>query len=139
MADILILTIVIMLVSSSILSWYLAVNHVRLQRDRYELDKYDLNINTDIKLGQLDEFITTTLDEYIYQTVPANSYINQIECKKLIRECVDIISSRMTQPLRDQLSIFYNEEALDAIIVEKVLVYVKNFVNVQNASTVKTK
>ena len=45
----------------------------------------------------------------------------------------------MTQPLRDQLSIFYNEEALDAIIVEKVLVYVKNFVNVQNASTVKTK
>lgn len=135
MLDILILTIVFTLISSCALSWFLAVNKVRLDRDKYNLDKYDLNINTDIKMGQLDEFLESIMNEYIATHISPNEYIDNPSMKLIMRECVSIIEKRMTQALRDQMSVFYNESELNDIIVNKVFIYISSFVREKNANT----
>jgi len=135
MLDILILTIVFTLISSCALSWFIAVNKVRLDRDKYNLDKYDLNINTDIKMGQLDEFLESIMNEYIATHISPNEYIDNPSMKLIMRECVSIIEKRMTQALRDQMSVFYNESELNDIIVNKVFIYISSFVREKNANT----
>lgn len=135
MLDILILTIVFTLISSCALSWFLAVNKVRLDRDKYNLDKYDLNLNTDIKMGQLDEFLESIMNEYIATHISPNEYIDNPSMKLIMRECVSIIEKRMTQALRDQMSVFYNESELNDIIVNKVFIYISSFVREKNANT----
>lgn len=135
MLDILILTIVFTLISSCALSWFLAVNKVRLDRDKYNLDKYDLNINTDIKMGQLDEFLESIMNEYIATHISPNEYIDNPSMKLIMRECVSIIEKRMTQALKDQMSVFYNESELNDIIVNKVFIYISSFVREKNANT----
>lgn len=135
MLDILILTIVFTLISSCALSWFLAVNKVRLDRDKYNLDKYDLNINTDIKMGQLDEFLESIMNEYIATHISPNEYIDNPSMKLIMRDCVSIIEKRMTQALKDQMSVFYNESELNDIIVNKVFIYISSFVREKNANT----
>lgn len=135
MLDILILTIVFTLISSCALSWFLAVNKVRLDRDKYNLDKYDLNLNTDIKMGQLDEFLESIMNEYIATHISPNEYIDNPSMKLIMRECVSIIEKRMTQALKDQMSVFYNESELNDIIVNKVFIYISSFVREKNANT----
>lgn len=135
MLDILILTIVFTLISSCVLSWFLAVNKVRLDRDKYNLDKYDLNINTDIKMGQLDEFLESIMNEYIATHISPNEYIDNPSMKLIMRDCVSIIEKRMTQALKDQMSVFYNESELNDIIVNKVFIYISSFVREKNANT----
>lgn len=135
MLDILILTIVFTLISSCALSWFLAVNKVRLDRDKFNLDKYDLNINTDIKMGQLDEFLESIMNEYIATHISPNEYIDNPSMKLIMRDCVSIIEKRMTQALKDQMSVFYNESELNDIIVNKVFIYISSFVKEKNANT----
>jgi len=135
MLDILILTIVFTLISSCALSWFLAVNKVRLDRDKYNLDKYDLNLNTDIKMGQLDEFLESIMNEYIATHISPNEYIDNPSMKLIMRDCVSIIEKRMTQALKDQMSVFYNESELNDIIVNKVFIYISSFVREKNANT----
>lgn len=138
MQVILILAITVTLLSSCVLSWYIAVNKVRLDRDKYELDRYDLNINSDIKLDQLDEFIQTIINEYLATHVSPSEFINTASTKLIMRECVNLIETRMTQALRDQFSLFYNDDKLDEIIVNKAFIYISAFVREKNANTVIT-
>lgn len=135
MADILILTIIITLLSSCALSWFIAVNKLKLERDKYELDKYDLNLNTEIKLEQLDEFIQTIMNEYIATHINPNEYINKASLKRICRDCVSQISERLTPALRDQFSVYYTDESLDEVIVNKVFIYISAFVREKNANT----
>ena len=129
------MTIVFTLISSCALSWFLAVNKVRLDRDKFNLDKYDLNINTDIKMGQLDEFLESIMNEYIATHISPNEYIDNPSMKLIMRDCVSIIEKRMTQALKDQMSVFYNESELNDIIVNKVFIYISSFVKEKNANT----
>jgi hypothetical protein len=111
------------------------VNKVRLDRDKYNLDKYDLNLNTDIKMGQLDEFLESIMNEYIATHISPNEYIDNPSMKLIMRDCVSIIEKRMTQALKDQMSVFYNESELNDIIVNKVFIYISSFVREKNANT----
>lgn len=117
----------------------MAVNKVKLDWAKYALDRYDLNLNTDIKITRLDDFINPIIDGYIFENVQRNVYINTTETKKIIRECVELINNRITPALADQLSVYYNEEDLQKTIDTKVIMYVKQFVDIQNMATSRVK
>lgn len=134
---ILVLTIAATLISSSILSWYYVLNKVKLDRDKFELDKFDLHINTDIKITQLDAFIASIIDEYFIANVQPNVYINKIETENIMRACVKLIDERMSDTLRDQLSVFYNKADINKIVVTKVYAYITRIAEIQNAPKVK--
>lgn len=134
---ILVLTIAATLISTSILSWYYVLNKVKLDRDKFELDKFDLHINTDIKITQLDAFIASIIDEYFMTNVQPNVYINKIETENIMRACVKLIDERMSDTLRDQLSVFYNKADINKIVVTKVYGYITRIAEIQNAPKVK--
>ena len=134
---ILVLTIAATLISTSILSWYYVLNKVKLDRDKFELDKFDLHINTDIKITQLDAFIASIIDEYFMTNVQPNVYINKIETENIMRACVKLIDERMSDTLRDQLSVFYNKADINKIVVTKGYGYITRIAEIQNAPKVK--
>ena len=145
--DLLTWTLIGTMISSVILSWYIAITHNSNKKKNYELraiTQYNLNqlktkelninskIDSEIEI-ELDKFITDIVNEYILLNYAhTKNYLNAEECDKMFKEVEETVKKRLTPALFDKLCLYYNKSELGSIIVHKIYFSVLKFVMDRN-------
>lgn len=145
--DILTLTLIILMTSSIILSWYIGITCMKIKKNRFIMDynnslddkrlkERNFNINTKIDENiesELDRFVTDCINEYILiNYAHTNNYLNADECDKIFREVVDMIKKRLTPALFDKMTLYYNKEEIGNVIVYKAYLNIMKFIMERN-------
>lgn len=125
---ILILGIVSNLVITSTINKWLKYKYKELELKKYDIDIH-LNVTKDIET-RLDTIIESCFQEYslmnlIYKT---DWYIKEEEEIQISKNICALVSDRISPVMLQQLSLYYNEDAIYDIIGKRVYFKVTNFV-----------
>lgn len=99
---------------------------ILIQRDKkIKLEKYkiDIKYGSDTRIEtQLDSIIDSIFDEYrIYNLeFRDNSYIKEIEEKKIVKDICDMVIERLSPVFITQLSTYFNTDSLGNVIAVKI-------------------
>lgn len=116
------------LVITSTISKWLKYKYKELELKKYDIDIH-LNVTKDIET-RLDTIIESCFQEYslmnlIYKT---DWYIKEEEEIQISKNICALVSDRISPVMLQQLSLYYNEDAIYDIIGKRVYFKVTNFV-----------
>ena len=118
-----------------------AINRYTLFKyDQLELEKYKHETTVDITDSineRLDIMIEQCFQEYTILNLAFKSdfYVTEKEEEKINREISAIVAERISPAFYNQLSLYYNEDAITDVIAKRVYFRVTNFVIEHNNGT----
>lgn len=132
---ILILGIVFDIILIKIFNKWVEYKYKELELKKYDIDIH-LNVTKDIET-RLDTIIESCFQEYslmnlIYKT---DWYIKEEDEIKISKDICTLVSDRISPVMLQQLSLYYNEDAIYDIIGKRVYFKVTNFVIEHNKTS----
>lgn len=132
---ILILGIVFDIILVKIFNKWVEYKYKELELKKYNIDIH-LNVTKDIET-RLDTIIESCFQEYslmnlIYKT---DWYIKEEDEIKISKDICSLVSDRISPVMLQQLSLYYNEDAIYDIIGKRVYFKVTNFVIEHNKTS----
>lgn len=132
---ILILGIVFDIILVKIFNKWVEYKYKELELKKYDIDIH-LNVTKDIET-RLDTIIESCFQEYslmnlIYKT---DWYIKEEDEIKISKDICSLVSDRISPVMLQQLSLYYNEDAIYDIIGKRVYFKVTNFVIEHNKTS----
>ena len=123
------------LVITSTINKWLKYKYKELELKKYDIDIH-LNVSSDIET-RLDTVIESCFQEYslmnlIYKT---DWYIKEEEEIQISKNICALVSDRISPVMLQQLSLYYNEDAIYDIIGKRVYFKVTNFVIEHNKTS----
>lgn len=112
----------------------------KFKEKKLEMELHEININVDISSGidlRLDEMIELCFQEYSLLNLFAKDdwYITEQDEINISKKMNHIVAQRISPVMLEQLSLYYNSEAITDIISKKVYFKVTNFVIEHNKGT----
>lgn len=132
--------ILILVITSEIVIYRLFNKWINFKYEELQLKQYDidihLNVSSDIET-RLDTVIESCFQEYslmnlIYKT---DWYIKEEDEIKISKDICALVSDRISPVMLQQLSLYYNEDAIYDIIGKRVYFKVTNFVIEHNKTS----
>lgn len=130
----------ILIVFSIVIISIIVYKWSKFKQQKLNMELHKININANISNGideRLDEIIEACFQEYSLINLfhKDDWYITEQEEININKEINYIVAQRISSVMIEQLSLFYNSEALTDIIAKKVYFRVTNFVIEHNQGT----
>lgn len=112
----------------------LTISYSKYLKNKLRISEFDItsHLNIDSKLSEkLDEFISSSLNEYIILNLPPveeNNYITPEKETEIRSGLANYVSSRISSIFMQQLSTYYNTESMNDILATKIYIIVTDFV-----------
>lgn len=121
-------------ITSTINKW-LKYKYKELELKKYNIDIH-LNVTKDIET-RLDTIIESCFQEYSLMNLiyKADWYIKEEEEIQISKDICTLVSDRISPVMLQQLSLYYNEDAIYDIIGKRVYFKVTNFVIEHNKTS----
>lgn len=113
---------------------------LKYKEKQLKLEQYKVNVNTNINNNieeRLDTIIESAFQEYTLLNLIYKSdwYITEKEESNIQKDIAHLVADRLSPVMLQQLSLYYNEDAIMDVISKRVFFKVTNFVIEHNNGT----